>query len=254
MRKGSKGKNEEEIEQELKDICCVLKNVSWKRIFQIESENKLKTRLIKDLSLSIITEKKLLSKIRQEFGNKFIQKMKKMIEDLDESKVELEKYKINSNHKGLPNGINFNVKILSESAWVIRYSDREKIEIPKFLKFCIDDFEKYFSNRYQNRKLVWCLGLSKMKIQFLYLKDKYTSISTLIQLLALLLLEKYGDLTLQKISDLLGCSLEKVIDDIDGLIFNPSFNPKGQINEGVILADILQKQKNLKVVLKLVLI
>ena len=89
MRKGSKGKNEEEIEQELKDICCVLKNVSWKRIFQIESENKLKTRLIKDLSLSIITEKKLLSKIRQEFGNKFIQKMKKMIEDLDESKVEL---------------------------------------------------------------------------------------------------------------------------------------------------------------------
>ena len=38
-----------------------------------------------------------------------------------------------------------------------------------------------------------------MKIQFLYLKDKYTSISTLIQLLALFLLEKYGDLTLQKI-------------------------------------------------------
>ena len=51
---------------------------------------------------------------------------------------------------------------------------------------------------------------------------------------------------MQKISELLGCNVQKVINDIRGLIFNKTFNPKGQIDKGVILANIDPEKKEFK--------
>lgn len=51
---------------------------------------------------------------------------------------------------------------------------------------------------------------------------------------------------MQKISEFLGCNVQRVINDISGLIFNISFNPKGQINKGVILANIDPEKKEFK--------
>ena len=122
----------------------------------------------------------------------------------------------------------------------------EKIEIPKFLNVCIEDFQNYYINRHQQTKLIWCLSLSKLEVQYLYLKNKNISVSTLPQFVALLLLENGEKLTLEKIAERLGCNVQKVINDIRGLIFNPSFNPKGQIDKGVILANIDPKSKEFK--------
>ena len=61
-------------------------------------------RLLKNESLSILYEKKFISKLEQEIGISNINKMKKMIEDLEKSKTNMELYK-SLFHKGKPNDI-----------------------------------------------------------------------------------------------------------------------------------------------------
>ena len=66
------------------------------------------------------------------------------------------------------------------------------------------------------------------------------------QYLTLLFLEKYEKLSLEKISEFLGCNVKIIIKDINGLIFNPSFNPKCEMDKGIILADINPENKEFK--------
>ena len=246
MRSGFKGKSEEYIEQTLNDIISIFKNINSKHVFKIESEKKLSDRLIKDLYLSINAEKNLISKLKQECGITYVNKMSQMINDLEINKSELEEYRMTTSNKSILNNIKFKVQVISQNVWNINKSDIFKIEIPPFMKFCIDDFENYYINKYKEKKLIWCLGLSKLEIQYLYLKEQKISISTLPQYLTLLFLEKHEQLSLEKISELLGCNVKIIIKDISGLIFNPSFNPKHEINKGIILADIKLENKEFK--------
>ena len=90
------------------------------------------------------------------------------------------------------------------------------------------------------------LGLSKLDIQYLYLKNKNISISTLPQFLILLQLEKYGTLTIKQIAENLRCQISIIISDINGLVFNPSYNPHGLIDKGVITGKFDAEKKEFK--------
>ena len=160
--------------------------------------------------------------MKQEAGVTYVSKMQEMMNDLDKNKNETENYKLQP-HKGAPNGIKLDITVVSQSAWEISKKSTEKIELPLFLKNCIDDFETYYIKKHQGQKLLWCLGLSKIEIEYLYLKTKNISTSTLPQLLSLLYLEKNGKLTLGKIAELCGCQPSTIITDIQGLVYNPSF-------------------------------
>ena len=245
MRSGFKGKSQEDIESTLNDVMSLFKNINSKLVFKIDSEKKMSDRLIKGSSLSINAEKAFISRLKQENGVTYVSKMNEMINDLDKNKTEIEGYKMTKS-KGVPNGIKFNVQIISQSAWDISNSNMEKIEITPLLESCRKDFQEFYLKRHQQAKLIWCLSLSKLEIQFLYLKNKNISISTLPQYLALIYLESKQKLSLQKISELMGCNVQKVINDIRGLIFNKTFNPKGQIDKGVILANIDPEKKEFK--------
>ena len=245
MRNGFKGKSEEEIEGTLNDIISIFKNINSKLVFQSETEKKMSDRLIKGLSINMNAEKMLISKLKQENGVTYVSKMNEMISDLEKNKAEYEGYKLSKSH-GAPGGIKFNIQVISQSAWDINKSNMEKIEVPLFLQNCIDDFQSFYLGRHQQTKLIWCLSLSRIEIQYLYLQNKNISTSTLPQFLALYYLEQKGNLKLETIATLLGCNVKKVIYDIRGLIFNPSFNPKGTTDKGVILSNIDEKTKEFK--------
>ena len=85
-----------------------------------------------------------------------------------------------------------------------------------------------------------------MEIQYLYLENKNISISTLPQLLTLLLLEEKEELSLEVISQLLGCQSSIIINDIQGLVYNPSFNPNSYSDKGIIIGNFDGETKELK--------
>ena len=244
MKIGFKGKSEEEIDNSLNEIIELFKCLNSKLVFNIDANNKMSDRLIKNKSISTNFEKKLISKLRQEQGLNYVSKMTQMMADLDKTKKENDIYKTLP-HRGMPNGIKFNVQAIS-SAWEINKKAMEKIEIPKYLSVCIDDFEKYYIGKHNGQKLMWCLGLSKVEIQYLCFKNKNISTSTLPQYLALIQLEKYNKLTISKIAEILGCQINTVLTDISGLVYNPTFNPQGLKEKGLILGTFNENTKEFK--------
>ena len=245
MRSNFKGKSEEEMENILNEIIGLFKFLNAKLVFQIEANKKLSDRLVKDSSISINYEKKLISKLKQESGVNFVSKMTQMINDLDKNKKEIDEYRALS-HRGSPNGIKFNVKIISQSVWEINPKVIQQLELPIFLSSCIKDFENFYLKKHSAHKLKWCLGLSKIDIQYLCFKNKNISTSTLLQYLTLLLLEKHQSLTLSKIVEILGCPINIILSDISGLVFNPTFNKNGKKENGLILGNFDDKKKVFK--------
>ena len=245
MRTAFKGKSQEEMDKILNDIIDLFKCLNSKLIFQNESNKKMSERLIKKQSLSSLAEKMFITKLKQEAGVTYVSKMQEMMNDLEKNKNDTDNYKLLP-HKGFPNGIKFDVTVISQSAWEINKKSMEKIELPKFLINCQEDFEKFYLQKHQGQKLLWCLGLSKVDIEYLYLNQKYISSSTLPQLLSLLLLEKNGKLSLGKIAEFCGCQPSTIINDIQGLVYNPSFNPHGDPNKGIIKLCFEDKKKEFK--------
>ena len=234
-----KDKSQEEIEQILNDIIFIFNIINIKLIFKDEFEMKLSQRLLNNLSISLEYEKLFISKLKNIVGATYTSEMISMINDIEESKRTRNDYKNLLNNKGNPSGIDFNATVIPFNSWDSKQSYILKIEIPKFLQFYMDDFENYYLNKYNSvpRKLNWLLGLSRLNIEYLYLKNKNISISTLPQLLILLCLEKYNKLSIEKISEKLKCGVKIIINEVKGLIYNPNFNPNKEINKGVILPN-----------------
>ena len=234
MRSGFKGKSEQDIESSINDIINLFKNLNSKYVFQKETEKKMSDRLIKRSTLSINNEKNFVSKLKQESDISLVSKMVTMLADLDKNKIESENYK-NTKCHGAPNGIKFDVQIISNSAWEI--SNKyilEKINLPPLLQGCIDDFINYYKIKYSEHKLIWYLGFSTFEIQYLYLKNKNISKSTLPQVLILLELEKCGSASIKNLAHNLKLDINLIKDSIQGLIFNIAFNPKCQSDKGIL--------------------
>jgi hypothetical protein len=245
MRLGFKGKSQEEIENTLNDIIDLFKCLNSKLVFQNEANKKMSERLIKKQNLSTLAERMFITKLKQEAGVTYVSKMQEMMNDLEKNKNETDNYKLLP-HKGAPNGIKLDITVISQSAWEISKKSMEKLEMPKYLSSCLDDFEQFYLKKHQGQKLIWCLGLSKIDIEYLYLKHKNISVSTLPQLLSLLLLEKHEKLTLGKIAEYCGCQSATIITDIPGLVYNTSFNPKGSATQGIIIGNFDAQTKEFK--------
>lgn len=245
MKVGFKGKTADEINKTLKDIIYLYKCLTNKLEFNIQAEAKMSNRLLNNKSISINYEKQFITKIIQEFGPNNSSKMTKMMEDLEFNKKMLEEYK-SSPSKGMPNGIKFNFQVISCNIWDINENNLTKIKIPRFLNSCIEDFKEFYLKKYKFRTLKWFWIISKIEIQYLCFKNKNISISTLPQFLVLLELEKHKKLTLCKISQLLECDIKIILSDIPGLVYNPSFNPIGQKDKGLILGSFNDQTKEFK--------
>ena len=245
MKIGFKGKSEEEVEKILNDIIDLFRCLNLKLTYQLDQNAKMSDRLIKNTSISTNYEKKLISKLKQEQGVTYVNKMTQMIVDLDKNKTETEMYKSRGN-RGMPGGIKFNVQVVSQSAWEINKKAMEIIEIPKFLKNCINDFENFYYHCHRGQKLTWCLGMSKLELQYICFKNKNISTSTLPQVLILLQLEKYEKLSLLKLAEMLGCPVSTILNDVPGLIYNPSFNPQGLKDKGLVLGTFDDQTKEFK--------
>ncbi len=120
--------------------------------------------------------------------------------------------------------------------------------MPKILKSCLDDFEGFYLSRQKTHKLMWVYGLGNMDIKLAYLKRAYQSTSTAIQYCIMLLLEKSDQantqLTIEELTGKLAFNPSLIINEISGLIFNMTFNPKKELNMGLISTD-LEKEADL---------
>ena len=234
MRVGFKGKDNKKVKDELDDIIELLRDMTDKDVFSEKSNNLMSKRLIDNSSLSKYNEEIFITKLSKE-GSSYVKKMKEMKKDIDQNNKEKEYYK-NSESKGMPGEIKFEVLNIRQNAWSINQKDITTFNLPKIFSNCIEDYEQFYSKMHNERKLLWCLKFSKLEIKYLYLKDKNISISTLPQVLILLELEKNKTLSVEKLAGNLSCKNSVIKESIDGLIYNISYNPKKENDKGVIIS------------------
>lgn len=88
---------------------------------------------------------------------------------------------------------------------------------------------------------MWVYSLGTVEIQYLYLKKPHQSTSTALQYSILLLLEQSDEtntqLTVEEITAKLAYNPKLITNEILGFIFNPTFNPKKDIKNGLISTD-----------------
>ena len=242
MKIGIKSFNEQQIENVLNDIINLFKCLNNKLIFSTEANKKMSDRLIAGKTISLVAEKNFIAKLRTEAGAQYFTKMTGMINDLENSKGEIDLYK-NLQHKGQPYGIKFNTKVVSQSAWEISSSKMDKIEISPVIEDCLKDFNDFYTKRHKDHKLLWCYGLTNAEIKYNGYSKNYLSNSTLCQYCILDLLQKNGELTIKQISEMLGYKDTYVINDINGLVYNVSFNRQRAKDKGVIIGDFGEEFK-----------
>ena len=236
MRNEFRGKEAEVIEATLNEIIQLFRNLPNKIFFQIESEKKMSDRLLKNDYISIEIEKQFVQKLRQEIGSSFVQKMATMLEDVETSKMVMEEYKYSSQSKSYPNDIKFDVLIMSYYSLNVNSNNLTNFQLPNIFSKCLEDFSNFYLNKYKERKLRhWFHLFSTVEIQYLYLRNKNISKSTLPQVLILLALEQKGVSSIKQLAEYTGCKIELIRESIQGLIFNPSFNSQSEINKGVII-------------------
>ena len=251
MKQGLKGSNDSQIDERLSDIINLFKCLNNKMIFQYEYSKRLTDRLITGKSNFLQAEQLLINKLRAEQGITFVSKMTSMMKDLESSRSMMDYYVSLSSHRGRPCDIQFKCQVLQSGAWEIDKTKLEKFNLPKSLLFCMEDFKNFYLRRQKTHLLNWSYGHGNLEINFNYLKKPHQSLSTLLQYTTLCLLEQHDvvaksnnneegrKLSVEFIAAKIGVSLNTLIFDISGLIFNPIFNPKKDPQAGVICTDIV---------------
>lgn len=258
MKHGLKGCNDKQIDERLSNIVNIFKCLNNKMIFQFEYLKKLTDRLITGKSGFLQAEQILINKLRAEQGITFVSKMTSMMQDLESSKSIMDYYVNLTNHKGRPCDIQFKCQVLQSGAWEIDKSKFEKYKLAQSLEYILDDFKSFYLRRQKTHKLMWVYGHGNVEIRFNYLKKPYQSISTLLQYSVLCLLEQIDlesiannnnnnkNTTVEYIAAKLQVAINTLIFDINGLIFNPNFNPKKDLKCGIISTNLSSNNEEIK--------
>ena len=131
---------------------------------------------------------------------------------------------------------------MQNGAWEIDKNKFEKFNFPSIIQKCMDDFASFYLKDQKTHKLNWVYGNGTMEIKYTYMKKPYQSVSTLLQYAILCLLEQYDKkkekVSVEMISAKLAYPPNLVCNDLNGLLFNPSFNPKKTLVNGVILTNL----------------
>ena len=239
MRIGFFEKNSDEIEKDLDEIINASNYINPNLYYVFSTFQNLQKRLIEERS-NILIENRLIEKFENQteydFPLYYINEMKKKISDYEKSKEEINEYQL-SNGKNINSDIYYNILVIPYYHW---YFDnlvlRQSLNVPKFLSSSMEDFKDFYRNKYRDRMLNILYYSSKVKIQFLQLKNQNTSKSTLIQYLILLLLEK-NDLSIKDLSKNLKCPVHEIKKHLKGLIYNPTFNPKKELEKGIVIGN-----------------
>jgi len=178
MKKGIKGKTEEEVDAVLDKAIILLRYIQDKDMFEMYYKRHLCRRLLMQKSLSIDTERAMVSRMKLELGNSFTMKLESMFKDMDLSE------ELTAGYRKYVSGLGdvetkrteLTASILTSMTWpldTMRGHDDEKEAkmktiYPPTIEKIKASFEQFYAQRYSGRVLTWHgnLGTADIKATF----------------------------------------------------------------------------------------
>ncbi|KAA1130584.1 Cullin-3, variant 2 [Puccinia graminis f. sp. tritici] len=206
LKKGLKGKTEEEIEEQLDKTIALYRHLNEKDMFEKYYKNHLAKRLLFGKSVSEDTERNMLSKLKIESGSAFTRDSEGMLKDLKMSNEMAKLFKdwCQKNHPGIQ--LDLSVTVGSSSMWPMSQANqmnyhpstggssssgtpgnRSACIIPKVLEDAIKVYERFYATRHSGRRLNWHTELGNMEIKIRFKKSTHElSVSTFAGIVLLL--------------------------------------------------------------------
>lgn len=178
MKKGIKGKTEEEIDAVLEKAITLLRYLQDKDVFETYYKKHLCKRLLMGRSLSIDVEKAMISRMKIELGNSFTVKLEAMFKDMTLSEELTAKYNKHVEKLGEadPKRPDLSINVLTSMTWpleTMRGLDDErdakmKTIFPPAIEKIKNSFEQFYAQCHSGRVLSWQanMGTADIKATF----------------------------------------------------------------------------------------
>ncbi|KAJ9110295.1 hypothetical protein QFC19_001698 [Naganishia cerealis] len=153
LKKGLKGKTDDEVEAVLEKTIVLFRFIIDKDIFERYYKSHLAKRLLNGRSVSEDAERNMVAKLKVESGYSFTQKLEGMFNDMrlsSDMMKSFDKYLA----KNDPLDIDFNVNVLTSTFWPGEGTATTCVFPPVFNK-AIQSFEKFYNTRHSGRRLTW---------------------------------------------------------------------------------------------------
>jgi cullin 3 len=180
MKKGIKGKTENEIDAVLEKAIILLRYVQDKDLFERYYKKHLCRRLLMNKSISNEVEKQMISKMKMELGNNFTLKLEAMFKDMTISEELTSGFKKHVEGLGEkdPKRIELSINVLTSMTWPLESmgsgddeeSKRPKCNFPNAIDRIKRGFEKYYNEKHSGRRLTWLPNMGSADIKAVFPK------------------------------------------------------------------------------------
>ena len=165
MKKGIKGKTENEVDLLLDKGITLLRYIHDKDMFERYYKKHLSRRLLMKRSISMDAERQMISKMKMEVGNTFTQRIEAMFKDMAVSADLTSNYKRHVAELGDPDPkrAEIEVNVLTSTMWPLEAmapsynggEDRPRCIFPAQIERIRQGFEKFYLDKHSGRQLTW---------------------------------------------------------------------------------------------------
>ena len=201
MKKGIKGKTENEVDALLDKGIILLRYIQDKDMFERYYKKHLSKRLLMKRSISMDAERQMISKMKMEVGNSFTQKIESMFKDMAVSEDLSSNYKqeVASLGDPDPHRAELEINVLTSTMWPLETMSASPKDsgpnssciFPPQIAVLKQGFEKFYLKKHTGRQLAWQahMGTADLRAYFPEMKGKKTrelNVSTYAMIILLL--------------------------------------------------------------------
>ncbi|KAL4911085.1 hypothetical protein BDW74DRAFT_172536 [Aspergillus multicolor] len=206
LKKGIKGKTENEVDSLLENGITLLRYIKDKDRFEAYYKKHLSRRLLMKRSMSMDAERQMISKMKMEVGNQFTQRLESMFKDMNLSEDLTNSYKKYVREQGDPDQkrLELDINVLTSTMWPMEIMSSTKdgqIElpciVPKEVESVKQSFEKFYLSQHSGRKLAWqhSMGTADIKATFHRSNGKVQRHELNVSTYAMIILLLFNDLS-----------------------------------------------------------
>ncbi|KZS88122.1 Cullin-domain-containing protein [Sistotremastrum niveocremeum HHB9708] len=168
LKKGLKGKTEDEVDVVLDKTITVFRFITEKDVFERYYKTHLAKRLLNGRSVSDDAERGMLAKLKLECGYQFTQKLEGMFNDMRVSADITASYRKHIDDLvDVDRPIELSVTVMTSTFWPMTHSGSSCIMPIRMTQAC-QVFERYYLSKHSGRRLTWqpALGNADVKVAF----------------------------------------------------------------------------------------
>lgn len=154
LKKGLKGKTEEEVDQVLDQTITVFRFLHEKDVFERYYKGHLAKRMLQGRSVSDDAERGMMAKLKVECGHGYVQKLQGMLNDMKVSEETMAAFNESIRKSGRPMPFDLSVNVLTSTYWPIS-AQAQTCTMPAVMMDARQAFERYYQSRHSGRLLTW---------------------------------------------------------------------------------------------------